>query len=116
MSKVGTKGTKRRVQVSLGPELASQVQALSRSWGVPESAVGAVLIAAGLRRFEEVMGQPLEPRDLAEAVRLARAEELPEDHRPGFRPGGKPRADEELVTASSIMPRGEEWTGYMRGL
>jgi hypothetical protein len=115
MSKAGTKSTKRRVQVSLGPELASQVQGLSRKWGVPESAVGAVLIAAGLRRFEEVMNEPFSFAELAGAVREARESENVEG-RPGFRPGGKPRADGELVISSSTPARGEEWSGYMRGL
>ncbi len=63
------KVAKKRVQVLMSKEMGDQVEALAVRLGVSESAAGAVLIAAGLSRFAEVLEDPVVLRAAAAQVR-----------------------------------------------
>jgi hypothetical protein len=119
MSRVGAK----RVQVRLSDELGSQVEALARRLGVPESAVGSMLIAAGLARYAEVMNDPTLLGTVTEAamVGVREVEELPARRSPapvsepvdrvGFRPGPGPRSELIEVPVKESMGVFDEYFG-----
>lgn len=50
--------SKKRLQIMVSEEIGEQVELLSRWLGVSESAVGAILVAAGLARFSEFLDRP----------------------------------------------------------
>lgn len=93
MPKRATKQTRKRVQVYLGDELGARVEEMANSMGITEGALSAVLIRIGFARMGDMLG----PDDPLKEVSHQERHEVEVEDRPGFRPGGKPRAELEVV-------------------
>ncbi len=114
----------KRLQVRVNDDLLAQVRQLQQRLSLTDSAVGSLLIATGMRQFEQLglvkpvdaSASPVEP--VVPDVKLARvkSKDAPKDDAPlGFRTKQE-HEDEHEDEQLPIVVRRAEWTGYMSGL
>jgi hypothetical protein len=114
----------RRLQVRLNDDLLAQVRQLQHRLSLTDSAVGSLLIAAGLKQFEqlglvapfEASATPVEP--VAGKVKpKPKQSQVPMKDEPaplGFRTKGE--YEEHEHEQLPVVVRRDEWTGYMSAL
>ncbi len=110
----------KRLQVRLNDDLLAQVRQLQHRLSLTDSAVGSLLIAAGLTQFEQLglvapfesSATPVEP--VAARVKPKQSKvPLKDEPAPlGFRTKGEYDEHEH----EQLPVRVDNWTGYMSGL
>jgi hypothetical protein len=114
--------TMKRLQVRLNDDLLAQVRQLQHRLSLTDSAVGSLLIAAGMRQFEQLglvppldasaMPMPVEPVAAKAKPKQSKVPMKDEAAPLGFRTKGEYDEHEH----EQLPVRVDSWTGYMSGL
>jgi hypothetical protein len=117
----------RRLQVRLNDDLLAQVRQLQHRLSLTDSAVGSLLIAAGLKQFEQLglvapfepSATPVEPVVAKVKPKQSKQSQVPMKDEPaplGFRTKGEYEEHEHEHEQLPVVVRRDGWTGYISGL